>query len=191
MNKIIKIVFLLFLIGFISIELRWQQIDEKKQLVYNLNELKIGEFLHDYMMIGPFPNQLPDGVKEYFHLDKTCLGFATDYDLQNARKIEAKGIVKGLPKDIGVHDWNYIGVYHSDKIKTVNQINFYLDKGYKTRGVAWFEPANVLDILMTGKEHKDLILGIIYTEWVRFGQTLLAVAEANWIGKTILGNFKF
>ena len=112
-------------------------------------------------------------------------------DLQNAAKIEAKGIVKGLPKDIGVHDWNYIGVYHSDKMKTVNQMNFYLDKGYKTGGVAWFEPANVLDILMTGKEHKDLFLGIMHTEWARFGQTLLPVAEANWTGKTILGNFKF
>ncbi len=112
-------------------------------------------------------------------------------DLQNAPKIEATGIVKGLPKDIGVHDWNYIGVYHSDKMKTVNQMNFYLDKGYKTGGVAWFEPANVLDILLTGKVHKDLFLGIMHSEWARFGQSLLPVAEANWTGKTILGDLKF
>lgn len=112
-------------------------------------------------------------------------------DLQNAPKIGATGIVKGLPKDIIIHDWNYIAVYHSDKMKTVNQMNFYFDRGYKTGGVAWFEPANVLDILLTGKNHKDLFIGIMHSEWAGFGQSMLPVAEANWTGKTILGNLEF
>ncbi len=112
-------------------------------------------------------------------------------DLQNAPKIGATGIVKGLPKDIIVHDWNYIAVYHSDKMKTANQMNFYFDRGYKTGGVAWFEPANVLDILLTGRKHKDLFIGIMHSEWARFGQSFLPVAEANWTGKTILGNLEF
>ncbi len=112
-------------------------------------------------------------------------------DLQNAPKIGATGIIKGLPKDIIVHDWNYIAVYHSDKMKTVNQLNFYFDRGYKAGGVAWFEPANVLDILLTGRKHKDLFIGIMHSEWARFGQSLMPVAEANWTGKTILGDLEF
>ncbi len=112
-------------------------------------------------------------------------------DLQNAPEIGATGIVKGLPKDIAIHDWNYIAVYHSDKMKTINQMNFYFDRGYKTGGVAWFEPANVLDILLAGRKHKDLFIGIMHSEWARFGQSFFPVAEANWTGETILGNIKF
>jgi len=112
-------------------------------------------------------------------------------DYQNAPKIGVEGSVKGLPKDIMVHDWNYIGVYHSDKMQTVNQMNFYLEKGYKTGGVAWFEPANILDILQTGENNKDLFLGIMHSAWAKFEYSLLPVAEANWTGKTILTDLKF
>ncbi|MCK4890371.1 MAG: hypothetical protein KAS97_10610, partial [Candidatus Aminicenantes bacterium] len=38
-----------------------------------------GAFLHDFMLLGPFPNPLPEGITEYFHTDEACLGFATDY----------------------------------------------------------------------------------------------------------------
>ena len=112
-------------------------------------------------------------------------------DLQNAPKIGASGCVEGLPKDIKVWDWNYIGVYHSDKMQTVNQMNFYLDKGYETGGVAWFEPANVLDILQTGLKNKDKFPGIMHSAWAGFEHSLYPVAEANWTGKSILGDLKF
>jgi hypothetical protein len=112
-------------------------------------------------------------------------------DYQNAPKIGIEGSIIGLPKDIMVHDWNYIGVYHSDKVQTVNQMNFYLEKGYKTGGVAWFEPANILDILQTGERNKELFLGIMHSAWAKFEYSLLPVAEANWTGKTILNDLKF
>jgi hypothetical protein len=112
-------------------------------------------------------------------------------DLQNAPKIGASGCIEGLPKDIKVWDWNYIGVYHSDRMQTINQMNFYLDKGYATGGVAWFEPANVLDILQTGLKSKDKFPGIMHSAWAGFEHSLYPVAEANWTGKTILGDLRF
>ncbi len=107
-------------------------------------------------------------------------------DFQNAAVLNAKGAVKGLSKDIKVWDWNYIGVYHSDKMQTINQMNFYFDRGYHTGGVAWFEPANVLDILQNGLKHKDKFFGIMHSAWAKFEQSLYPVAEANWSGKMIL-----
>ncbi|MEN8123310.1 MAG: glycoside hydrolase family 20 zincin-like fold domain-containing protein, partial [Bacteroidota bacterium] len=112
-------------------------------------------------------------------------------DLQNAPKIDAKGCIEGLPKDIMVHDWNYVGVYHSDKMKTVNQMNFYLNRGYKAGGVAWFEPSNILDIMLTGEKKKDQFLGIMHSAWSKFEHSLMPVAEANWTGKTILNKLGF
>jgi hypothetical protein len=112
-------------------------------------------------------------------------------DLQNAPKIGASGCIEGLPKDIKVWDWNYIGVYHSDRMQTINQMNFYLNKGYATGGVAWFEPANVLDILQTGLKSKDKFQGIMHSAWAGFEHSLYPVAEANWTGKTILGDLRF
>ncbi|MEN8117221.1 MAG: hypothetical protein ABFS16_09595, partial [Bacteroidota bacterium] len=111
-------------------------------------------------------------------------------DLQNAPKIGAKGIVKGLPKDIMVHDWSYTAVYHSEKMQTINQMNFYLDKGYKTGGVSWFEPANLLDILQAGEGNHNF-MGIMHSAWSRFEHGLLPTAEANWTGKTILNKLEF
>jgi hypothetical protein len=70
-------------------------------------------------------------------------------------------------------------------------MNFYLEKGYKTGGVAWFEPANILDILQTGERNKELFLGIMHSAWAKFEYSLLPVAEANWTGKTILNDLKF
>jgi len=36
------------------------------------------EFIRTWLLCGPFPNLLPDGVEEYEH-DETCLGYHTDY----------------------------------------------------------------------------------------------------------------
>jgi hypothetical protein len=36
------------------------------------------EFIRTWLLCGPFPNPLPDGVEEYEH-DETCLGYYTDY----------------------------------------------------------------------------------------------------------------
>ena len=112
-------------------------------------------------------------------------------DYQNAPVIGVEGAVEGLPRDIMIHDWNYIAVYHSDKMQTVNQMNFYLDRGYRVGGVAWFEPANVLDILLAGEKRKSLFIGIMHTAWAGFDQSLYPTAEANWTGTTILGKLEF
>ncbi len=112
-------------------------------------------------------------------------------DFQNAPKVDVEGSITGLPKDILVHDWNYIGVYHSDKMKTVNQMNFYLDRDYRTGGVVWFEPANILDVMLTGEKHKGKFLGIMHSAWAKFEHSLLPTAEANWSGKTILNKLEF
>ncbi|MCK4745428.1 MAG: hypothetical protein KAT15_00255, partial [Bacteroidales bacterium] len=61
-----------------------------------------------------------------------------------------------------------IGVYHSDKMQTFNQMNFYFDRGYRVGGVAWFEPANVLDILLAGEKRGNLFMGIMHTAWAGF-----------------------
>ena len=47
--------------------------------VYKAEELIDGAFLHDFLLLGPFPNPLPEGFTEYFHTDEGCIGFATDY----------------------------------------------------------------------------------------------------------------
>ncbi len=36
------------------------------------------DFIRDWLLCGPFPNPLPDGVLKYNH-DQTCLGYYTDY----------------------------------------------------------------------------------------------------------------
>ena len=36
------------------------------------------EFIRTWLLCGPFPNPLPEGVEEYAH-DETCLGYYTDY----------------------------------------------------------------------------------------------------------------
>jgi len=77
--------------------------------------------------------------------------------------------VEGLPRDIIIHDWNYTAVYHSDRMKTINQLNFYLDRGYRAGGVAWFEPANILDILTVGEKYPNQFIGIMHTAWNGFG----------------------
>ncbi|MEN8137650.1 MAG: glycoside hydrolase family 20 zincin-like fold domain-containing protein [Bacteroidota bacterium] len=112
-------------------------------------------------------------------------------DLQNAPKIDAVGAIDGLPKDIMVNDWNYLAVYHSDKAQTINQMNFYLERGYKTGGVAWFEPANILDIMLAGKKYPDQFMGIMHSAWYGYKYSLLPVAEANWTGRIIIGELGF
>lgn len=112
-------------------------------------------------------------------------------DFQNAPVLGVEGAVEGLPKDILIHDWNYVAVYHSDKMQTFNQMNFYLDRGYRVGGVAWFEPSNVLDILLTGEKKGSQFIGIMHTAWAGFNQSLYTTAEANWTGGTILGKLKF
>jgi len=112
-------------------------------------------------------------------------------DFQNAPVIGAEGAVEGLPNDIIIHDWNYIAVYHSDRMKTINQLKFYLDRGYRTGGVVWFEPANILDILLAAEKHPDQFIGIMHTAWNGFGQSLMPTAQANWTGNTIMGKLDF
>jgi len=112
-------------------------------------------------------------------------------DFQNAPVIGAKGAVEGLPRDIIIHDWNYTAVYHSDRMKTINQLKFYLDRGYRAGGVAWFEPANILDILMAGEKKSEQFTGIMHSAWNGFGHSLMPTAQVNWTGDTILGKLDF
>ncbi|MEN8202439.1 MAG: glycoside hydrolase family 20 zincin-like fold domain-containing protein [Bacteroidota bacterium] len=112
-------------------------------------------------------------------------------DFQNAPVIGAEGAVEGLPKDILVHDWNYVAVYHSDKKQTLKQMSFYLDRGFRVGGVVWFEPANIIDILQAGEKRGSLFRGIMHTAWSDFDHSLYPVAEANWTGTTLQGRLKF
>ncbi|MEN8117779.1 MAG: hypothetical protein ABFS16_12410, partial [Bacteroidota bacterium] len=77
MNKILTTLIFLFFAGNILAQL--SETKEKQQIVYQADEFTTGEFLHDFMLIGPFPNPLPEGVTDYFHLEETCLGFKKDY----------------------------------------------------------------------------------------------------------------
>ena len=79
MTNSIKITSLVLLLLLISIQTNAQKLDKNNRLVYDVNEFETGKFLHDFMLIGPFPNLLPEGVTDYFHLDATCLGFSNDY----------------------------------------------------------------------------------------------------------------
>ncbi len=112
-------------------------------------------------------------------------------DYQNARVIGATGAVDGVPKDIIILDWNYVAVYYSDKIQTLNQLNFYFDRGYRTGGAAWFEPANVLDILLAGEPRGKQFIGVVFTDWAGFAWSFYPVADANWTGTTLLGKITF
>ncbi|MEN8157459.1 MAG: glycoside hydrolase family 20 zincin-like fold domain-containing protein [Bacteroidota bacterium] len=112
-------------------------------------------------------------------------------DLQNAPMLGTEGAIEGLPKDILIHDWNYVAVYHSDKMQTMKQLGFYLDRGYRAGGVAWFEPANIVDILQVGEQYGSLFTGIMHSAWSGFNHSLYPVAEANWTGRGLLGNLAF
>ena len=112
-------------------------------------------------------------------------------DFQNPPLIGAEGAVEGLPKDIIIHDWIYNAVYHSDRTRTVNQLAFYLDRGYHVGGVAWFEPANVMDLLMAGEKKPEQFVGIMHGGWNGFNQSLMPIAQANWTGNIILGKLDF
>ncbi len=80
MKRVILRVSILLLVAILAVtQINAQSVDEKNRLVYDADDLEIGNFLHDFMFIGPFPNPLPEGVTEYFHLEKTCLGFSKDY----------------------------------------------------------------------------------------------------------------
>ena len=47
---------------------------QEKIIEYDVQELIDGEFIHDFMLIGPFPNPLAQKSN-----DETCLGFVKDY----------------------------------------------------------------------------------------------------------------
>ncbi len=112
-------------------------------------------------------------------------------DYQNAIMIDAVGAVAGIPRDILVLDWNYVGVYHWEKQKTFNQLNNYHRYGMKTLGVAWWDLMNIVDILLVGDKEPDLMLGVMHTAWSGFSGGYLPTAEANWTGNTIMGKVKF
>jgi len=97
-------------------------------------------------------------------------------DYQNAIMIDAVGAVEGIPRDIVVLDWNYVGVYHWQKQKTFNQLYNYHRYGMKTVGVSWWDPMNNVDILLVGDKEPDLMLGLMHTAWSGF---------------TIMGKVKF
>ncbi len=112
-------------------------------------------------------------------------------DYQNAPKIDATGAIEGVPRDIVVLDWNYVGVFHWHRQKTFNQLKNYTQYGMKVIGVSWWDLANNIDILEVGERNPNLFLGIMHTAWSGFPHGFLPTAEANWLGKTILGNIKY
>ncbi|MEN8187442.1 MAG: glycoside hydrolase family 20 zincin-like fold domain-containing protein [Bacteroidota bacterium] len=136
-------------------------------------------------------NRVHEIIRKYDHNVGIYIWGDMFSDLQNAPKIDAVGAIEGLPKDIMVNDWNYLAVYHSNKFQTINQMNFYLERGYITGGVAWFEPANILDIMLAGKKYPNQFLGIMHSAWYGYDHSLLPVAEANWTGRIIMGELEF
>ena len=136
-------------------------------------------------------NRVHNIIRKYDPNIDICIWGDLFNDFQNAPMLGVEGAVEGLPKDIIIHDWNYVAVYHSDKMQTINQMNFYFNRGYRVGGVAWFEPANILDILLAGENKGNQFIGIMHTAWAGFDQSLYTTAEANWTGTTILGKLRF
>ena len=112
-------------------------------------------------------------------------------DFQNAAVLGATGAVKGIPRDIVVLDWNYVGVYHWQRQTTYNMMRNYTQYGMRVVGVSWWEPVNVMDIEMSGARTPRLYLGMMHTAWAGFKGGFLPTAEANWTGSTILGKIAF
>ena len=112
-------------------------------------------------------------------------------DYQSAPIIGATGAVADIPRDIVVLDWNYLAVYHWQKETTYKMMHNYTQYGMRVVGVSWWEPANVMDIMMSGALTPRLYLGMMHTAWSGFKGGFLPTAEANWTGSTILGKIKF
>lgn len=130
-------------------------------------------------------------IRKYGPDVEVCIWGDLFNDYQNAPMLGVEGAVEGLPPDILVHDWNYVAVYHSDRAQTRKQLRFYLERGYRTGGVVWFEPANILDIMEEGKKYGSRFTGMMHTAWAGFDHSLYPVAEANWTGKSLLGALDF
>ncbi|MCX8065095.1 MAG: DUF4091 domain-containing protein [Candidatus Hydrogenedentes bacterium] len=62
-------------------------------------DLKEGEFIKEWLVCGPFPNPLKEGVVEYYH-DETTLGFYIDY-LSSVGGETGIRPVEGMSIDIG------------------------------------------------------------------------------------------
>ena len=112
-------------------------------------------------------------------------------DYQNAILLKAKGCGEGIPKDIVQLDWRYTAVTHYERMAMMNQMKYFFDLGLRVVGVSWWEPANVMDILISGDRKPSNFLGVMHTAWGGLRGGLMTTAEANWNGKVIWGRLDF
>lgn len=109
-----------------------------KAHVYHAEELVDGAFLHDFILLGPFPNPLPEGIIEYFHTDEACIGFATDY-------LKSAGGEHGVKPQVGqsvvfepgkAFTWQ---AYHSEYDKVDLRKVFTPNEGVVSYAAIWIE----------------------------------------------------
>ena len=72
--NLVVIRFFIFVIFILSTSITAQE----EIAVYDIENLIETNFMHSFLLVGPFPNPLPDGETEYYHT-KDCKGFYTDY----------------------------------------------------------------------------------------------------------------
>ena len=112
-------------------------------------------------------------------------------DYQNAILLDARGSGEGVPKDIVQLDWRYVAVTHYDKRMVYKQMRYFFDLGLRVMGASWYEPMNVMDLLMSGERAPELFLGLVHTSWGDYRGSLLPIAEAGWTGSTFMGRIEF
>ncbi|MCK4747267.1 MAG: hypothetical protein KAT15_09535, partial [Bacteroidales bacterium] len=106
--------------------------------VYIAEDLIDGEFLHDFMLLGPFPNPLPEGITDYFHTDEECLGFAKDYLISVGGENGVKPYV-GQKVDFGQGNSVSWQAFHSEYDKVDLRKIFTPNDGVISYAAIWIE----------------------------------------------------
>ncbi len=92
--------FCMFLVSTITVA-------QEKTIEYDIQKLVDGEFIHDFMLIGPFPNPLPQKSN-----DETCLGFAKDYLIDTGGESGVKPFID-QKVDFNIESLKWMS-YHSE-----------------------------------------------------------------------------
>ncbi len=103
---------------------------------YNTGNLTDGQFMRDFLLIGPFPNELPTSVANYYHTDD-CLGWNEDF--LNSVGGE-KGVVLQSEKTITYKGKNYSWIKYSSDQNQVNLKNVFTpNDGVEAYAACWIE----------------------------------------------------
>ena len=103
---------------------------------YNAGNLKDGQFMRGFLLIGPFPNALPAGITNYYHTDD-CQGWNEDFLASAGGE---KGVVPEAGKTLSYKGKNYSWInYSSDQDQVNLKKVFTPNDGVEAYAACWIE----------------------------------------------------